>query len=73
MCSSDLPVPSLLQWENYLTFGERGIVISGKYKKTWNYSIGFCIAQLAGQCIPFMGVLFKSVLLNIPVVNLWML
>ena len=35
--------------------------------------MGLCIAHLAGLCTPIMGVLFKSVLLIIPVVNLWIL
>ena len=47
----EFPVASLLKWDDYLTFGEREIVISGKYKKAWNYwnySIGLCIVQRAG-------------------------
>ena len=54
----ELPVSSLLQWDDYLTFGERGIVISDNYKKAWNYwnySVGLCIAQLAGLCTPIWG------------------
>ena len=51
---------SLRQWDDYLTFGERGIVISEKCKKAWNYSMSLCIAQLAGQCTHYGGLVQVS-------------